>query len=404
MSYSFQELDKAVSGNDYFKVLSVLTSVASSYYVNYYNTYKKTAEEINADLFICDYFLNHACFDLAWKLGKPVVGISTSSGLVITQPPYKSDPIFGCHVNMENESFYNRFRCAIIEPLKFIWKIFRMSNPPINELNIQRAKVGVEPYWDLKGRISNILFLFDSFFGFEIASPMSPLHQEIGPILPDTFPNLTPELYSFLADHPRTIYFALGTYARLPPQSYIILLRSFIEMIDQNIIDGVIWATVRMNSSEFLSFMDDDFQISSILNNEHPHINLIKFAPQFAILSHENTKVFLSHGGAASSHESIYTATPMLVLPITGDQPGNAEKLEMAGVKDENGDVKINNDDFLKDWITPDIRMGFIRGMYLDVYGTALVILLLPIGGFIYVLWKIIRFFYSLKFLKLKRE
>ncbi|CAG8856870.1 38464_t:CDS:2, partial [Gigaspora margarita] len=45
----------------------------------------------------------------------------------------------------------------------------------------------------------------------------------------------------------------------------------------------------------------------AILNNEHPHVHISKFSPQFAILSHENIKL-LSHAG--SSHEAIYTATP----------------------------------------------------------------------------------------------
>ncbi|CAG8744787.1 13145_t:CDS:2 [Gigaspora margarita] len=49
--------------------------IAANSYVSFYNIYKQKTEEINADLFFCDYLLNHPCFDLAWKLGKPAVGI-----------------------------------------------------------------------------------------------------------------------------------------------------------------------------------------------------------------------------------------------------------------------------------------------------------------------------------------
>ncbi|KAF0552257.1 UDP-Glycosyltransferase/glycogen phosphorylase [Gigaspora margarita] len=185
--------------------------------------------------------------------------------------------------------------------------------------------------------------------------------------MPDTFLGLTPVLDSFLNDHPRTIYFALGTNVIISPQNVIIILKSFLKLIDQN-----------SNSSN---------QITSILNNENPHIHISKFSPQFAILSHVNTKLFLSHGGAGSSHESMYTATPMLVLPILGDQPRNAELLESAdslkknterlqfltkinskrkyraadlieivmssakyqGVKDENGELKVDNENLLRD-------------------------------------------------------
>ncbi|CAG8851358.1 19540_t:CDS:1, partial [Racocetra persica] len=139
-------------------------------------------------------------------------------------------------------------------------------------------------------------------------------------------------LDSFLNTHPRTMYFTLGSNVFTSPQNIAILLKSFLELINQNIIDGVIWAIVRTNVTELMPFSNVNFPISDILNNNYPHIHITKFAPQFAILSHENTKVYLSHGGASSCHESMYTATPMLILPIIGDQPVNAEKLELAGM------------------------------------------------------------------------
>ncbi|CAG8718948.1 13571_t:CDS:2, partial [Gigaspora margarita] len=391
------------------------------------NFIKYINEEINIDLFICDAGMNSACFDLAWQLEKPVIGFASTSTF-FSAPPYKSDPLHGCHVTMENESFYDRFKCAIISPFKPLWTLMSLES----ELNKQRVSLGVEPYWDPRSRMNNILFLVDTFFGFELPAPTLPLQQEIGPILPDTFPNLTPELDSFLNIHPRTMYFALGTNVFTTPQNIAILLKSCLELINQNIIDGVIWATVKTNITELMSFSNTDFPISNILNNNFPHIHITKFAPQFAILSHENTKVFLSHGGASSSHESIYTATPTLVLPIMGDQFGNAEKLEVAGmalklskfnltvddivlkikrllseesfkknaerlsfvaklnskrkyraadliemvmntvkydgIKDENGNLRTNNNVLLRDWITANKRMGFIKGNYIDVY------------------------------------
>ncbi|KAF0459610.1 UDP-Glycosyltransferase/glycogen phosphorylase [Gigaspora margarita] len=138
---------------------------------------------------------------------------------------------------MENKTFYNRFRCAIIVPLKESWN----SIDTLKSINAQRAIVGIDPHWDIKGRISNLLMLSSNFFGFDIPSTNSPLHQEIGPVIPETFPSLTPVLESFLADNPRTIYFALGTNVVLSPQNVITILNSFLKLIDQNVIDGVIW-------------------------------------------------------------------------------------------------------------------------------------------------------------------
>ncbi|RIB26599.1 Glycosyltransferase Family 1 protein [Gigaspora rosea] len=440
------DINNALVDNDPFKLMTFVRKLAVQSYIPFYNIYKQVAEENEADLFFCDFMpvVNHPCFDLAWKLGKPAVGISTDTS-IISNAPYKSDPMFGCHANMENEHF--------MTDLNLVWN----SIDIIRDINAKRANVGVDPHWDLRGRVSNLLMLSNTFFGFEVSSSDSPLHQEIGPVLPDTFPGLTPVLDSFLVDHPRTIYFALGTNAIISSQNVIIILNAFIKLIDQNVIDGVIWSTVRTDISESIEYANSSVSISTILNKQHPNIHISKFSPQLAILYHENTKLFLSHGGAGSSHESMYTGTPMLVLPIMGDQPRNAEMLESAGmvlklskndlkvddivskverllneesfknnaervqflakvnskrkyraadlmeivlntaryegVKDENGGFKIDNEKLLRDWITPDTRMGFIRGKYLDVYGVAIILLLALGGGFVYTLWKI-RYFY----------
>lgn len=42
--------------------------------------------------------------------------------------------------------------------------------------------------------------------------------------------------------------------------------------------------------------------------------------------------MFISHGGFLSFQESIFHATPLLVLPIYGDQPRNAMFVENFGL------------------------------------------------------------------------
>ena len=43
-------------------------------------------------------------------------------------------------------------------------------------------------------------------------------------------------------------------------------------------------------------------------------------------------KVFISHGGLLSLQESVYHSTPLLVLPIFGDQPKNGLFVENSGL------------------------------------------------------------------------
>jgi UDP:flavonoid glycosyltransferase YjiC (YdhE family) len=247
--------------------------------------------------------------------------------------------------------------------------------------------------------------------------------------------------------HDRVLYVAFGTrfYANIEINDK--LLQSFIEAINRNIIDGVVCALIQTSKDSHsltLNLTDGShIQTSSILNNEHPHIHISKFAPQFAVLNHTNTKLFLSHGGAVSIHESLYTGTPMLVLPFGADQMGNADKLKSAGValalnrfaldvndiinkidfllKDENVKknskrmeilAKINskrkyraadsieyilyssslnegvNEEFLNEWIPADFRMGFIKRNNYDVYGALLSIILGIIGGTLWVTFR----------------
>ncbi|CAB5379184.1 unnamed protein product [Rhizophagus irregularis] len=162
---------------------------------------KVISEIVKPDLFFCDTLNNEPCFDMAWVKNKPFVGIATSV-LGLSRVPYKSDPLFECKVSMENESFWERFRCEIISPLKFIWTL-RNSFGEFNEV---RASYGLPTLKNPFDRWQSSLFLLDNFFGFEMPIPLSPIIQEIGPVLPDYYPPLTPDIEKFLTLHKRTIH------------------------------------------------------------------------------------------------------------------------------------------------------------------------------------------------------
>ncbi|RGB41369.1 Glycosyltransferase Family 1 protein [Rhizophagus diaphanus] len=408
--------------------------------------YKNVAIDQNIDLFFCHAMVNDACLDAGHALNKPVVGfISYLNAMDIKT--YKSDPLFHCNVSLENESFLERFKCTIVQPLRML----NMINDFSKQLNDLRSKMGIEQVFMSPMRLAkNSLVLIDTFFGFELPQTVPPNIQEIGPVLSKHYPPLTPELSDFINGHKRVLYVAFGSRFFTTIENNSKLLQSFIEAINKKIVDGVVWALSQTPEDDFyptLSLSDgSEVQTSLILNNKHPHIHILKFAPQFAVLNHTNTKLFFSHGGAGSTHESLFTGTPMLVIPLGGDQLGNAQKLELAGValsvnkftldvndilnkidfllKDE--DVKKNskrmkylarinskrkyraadlieyilyrnnldNDSNkeLKDWLPASTRMGFIRGNNYDIYGTILGIILGLIGGILWITIKSIKF------------
>ncbi len=55
----------------------------------------------------------------------------------------------------------------------------------------------------------------------------------------------------------------------------------------------------------------------------------IKWASQNDILADANVRAFVTHGGAHSLYEAAYHATPVVVLPVAGDQTHNAVKVKL---------------------------------------------------------------------------
>ncbi|XP_064112835.1 UDP-glycosyltransferase UGT5-like isoform X2 [Macrobrachium nipponense] len=57
------------------------------------------------------------------------------------------------------------------------------------------------------------------------------------------------------------------------------------------------------------------------------NIMISPWLPQQDILGHPNVKVFISHGGLLSLQETLYHGTPMVALPLFGDQPTNGARV-----------------------------------------------------------------------------
>ncbi|GBC09745.1 hypothetical protein RclHR1_09090003 [Rhizophagus clarus] len=417
-----------------FRTMAEFMKLSINTYNETYEKYKNVVKEYNIDLFFCDILTNEVCIDAAHNLKKPVVGF-TSFLQLVDQKSYKSDPFFGCSISLENESFFERFRCNLIQPLQNAYALWA----PNRQLNDLRNKMNIKMVSGILPKLS--LALVDNFFGFELPQSLTPNVQEIGPVLSDEYPPLTPEISNFINLHKRVLYVAFGGRFFTTTENNNKILQSLVEVINKKLVDGVIWALSETSKDDFYPTLNltDGTQLQTlpVLNNKHPHIHITKFAPQFAVLNHTNTKLFFSHGGTGSVHESLYAGVPMLVLPLGGDQRGNAQRLATAGValslnkysldvndivnkidsllKDEH--VKKNSermkflarinskrkyraadlveyilysnslldkyvgDEFLKEWISIESRMGFIKANDLDIYGALIGVILVLIGG-----------------------
>ncbi|KAL1490671.1 hypothetical protein ABEB36_013328 [Hypothenemus hampei] len=71
----------------------------------------------------------------------------------------------------------------------------------------------------------------------------------------------------------------------------------------------------------------DDEEFSNISEN----VLVQKWYPQQDILAHPNLKLFITHGGYASTIETVYYGVPVISIPIFGDQRMNAVYVETKG-------------------------------------------------------------------------
>ncbi|HEK9100405.1 glycosyl transferase [Bacillus pfraonensis] len=59
------------------------------------------------------------------------------------------------------------------------------------------------------------------------------------------------------------------------------------------------------------------------------NFQVYNYVPQLQVLQH--TDVFITHGGMNSSSEALYYGVPLVVIPVTGDQPLVAKRVEELG-------------------------------------------------------------------------
>ncbi|KAG6455502.1 UDP-glucosyltransferase 2 [Manduca sexta] len=62
------------------------------------------------------------------------------------------------------------------------------------------------------------------------------------------------------------------------------------------------------------------------------NILMLKWLPQYDLLNHPNCMAFVTHGGLLSLTEAVAAGVPSLIIPILGDQFGNAAHAQRAGV------------------------------------------------------------------------
>ncbi|KAG0190053.1 hypothetical protein DFQ28_002527 [Apophysomyces sp. BC1034] len=323
----------------HFAMVSFFRSVMNKAYATDLPLYWKYFTDDQPSVAICDAFAS-GCIDIAYEKKVPLV--VTCSGIINQEIslPYVNSLGSSVKTTSLNMGLWERFQQKYVDMIRLVWHVY----PQIRQLDQLRQQHGLRQTGiDVYAKWTNALRLVNGFFGFAPAQPLGPLTHMVGPIInAERQPELSSHQAEFLATHHRVAYVAFGQTFQPEHHGFRVLAGALLDQLEAGHLDGVIWArfnytlpgkTSSNRTRQPVSLTDTCHDLSKL---DEPLYRkwflLLDWAPQFAILRHPSTRLFVSHGGAESAHEALYNGVPLLIHPFVGDQGLNGNALEAAGV------------------------------------------------------------------------
>nr|XP_026493893.1 UDP-glucuronosyltransferase 2B18-like [Vanessa tameamea] len=267
------------------------------------------------DLVLIEQFNSDCGLGLAYKLGAPVVGLSSHQ----LMPWYYNrfgvpyNPSFVSFLLLEGgttPTLYQRIERTIFDA--YFNTAYKFFGQRVDQNTLAQYFDDIPPLEEL-GRNMKFLLLYTNFLltgsnllpsnvievgGFHVAKPKP---------LPD-------ELRKFIEESEHgVIYISFGSMlkATTTPKDKIEAITAALSELPQRII----WKWEEKT-----------------LPGNPKNIFLSKWLPQNDILAHPKVLAFYSHCGLLGTTEAIYHGVPMVAMPIFGDQPSNAAAVEESGL------------------------------------------------------------------------
>lgn len=121
---------------------------------------------------------------------------------------------------------------------------------------------------------------------------------------------LPKDLESWVSGEHGFIVFTLGSMVSdMPEETTAVFLEAF-----RQIPQKVIWR-----------------HTGKVTDSVPENVKMMEWVPQNDLLAHPGVRAFITHGGSHGLYEGLCHAVPMVLLPITGDQPDNAHRLASKG-------------------------------------------------------------------------
>ncbi|XP_056276621.1 UDP-glucuronosyltransferase 1A3-like isoform X2 [Pseudoliparis swirei] len=143
-------------------------------------------------------------------------------------------------------------------------------------------------------------------FTLEFPRPIMPNMVLVGGINCNVRHPLPEDLESWVSGEHGFVVFTLGTMvSELPEETTAVFLDAF-----RQIPQKVIWRYT-----------------GKVPDGLPENVKLMKWVPQNDLLAHSGARAFITHAGSHGLFEGLCHAVPMVMVPLGGDQPDNAERL-----------------------------------------------------------------------------
>ncbi|KAI8896346.1 hypothetical protein BC833DRAFT_597898 [Globomyces pollinis-pini] len=324
---SFQRNDDEAIFNRMFKLeqldLTHALSLRTKFYEQYEESiikYREFHSKYKVDLMLCDFMGADACMaattekNITWGMLASLDYIGFGSQWYIPQK-------FG--TPSIQKQFIEDYWTRTLDFLKFLQalpKLFEIEKK--EQLIKDRLGLGLIPKHDMR----KTLVFAHSFLGLVYPRPLPSNAIVFGPMISrDTTPieqDIQTKLNAFHSKGISVVFIAFGSVANLEKVGIADKLVESIDLLlSKSDKIAVVWA---------VSFTNTDLNpLSSKFKNRFVHQPWVQ---QKHVLDHPAVKVFLTHGGQGSIHESIFFGKPLVVCPLFADQFANAMMLIDAGI------------------------------------------------------------------------
>ncbi|CAO3613283.1 unnamed protein product [Cunninghamella blakesleeana] len=338
-----------VSHPDMSKMLPLLIKHSTENWKSDFSTFMNLIKEKNLDILVCDHF-STTCFEAADTADIPSVMTSTLAMTSDAKTNYINNEIHSMSdFTTEHQSIAERLYIKFVNPLKVLYSV-KDALFELAEIKRKGGLADTKTFEDPESKIKHSLKIVGNSYGLEPARPVGPLVEYIGSVVSETYPELDALTENYLNHHKKVVYVAFGQNAMPIVSDVTNVLSSLIIQWEKGHIDGIIWSSKIASVERFPEFITstytgksyplaplfsvnrNDINYNTLEKNHIHDIYVINWAPQVAILLHPSVEVFVSHGGANSITESLYTGNRLIIYPFFGDQEGNGNQLTKAGV------------------------------------------------------------------------